>query len=231
MTSGATSKGSRTSPLWVQPVAGEAILVNSLTAISWNSPKRYLHDLTQKVMVVSTKVVAQGELWSPSAQDYVIKPAVASGAIGAARERDSELAVADRHLRRLHQLGQSACCSPRGRRSTGTARLISSSSPERSPTPSAKRPCCCRTPRGTTDPRRSSTWRPDTFFTSSATSAVRTTSLSSALRASGSDVRTRGSIFRIREPCPQCRASGVRARGSPGYLARRRPEAPVRAVR
>jgi glutathione synthase/RimK-type ligase-like ATP-grasp enzyme len=97
---------------WAARVSRTSTLVNSLQTIEWNSSKSYLIDLSVEVAIVPTTIVPPGAAWSPPANDYVIKPAVSSGGIGAARYRESEVAIADAHLRRLHRSGQDVVVQP-----------------------------------------------------------------------------------------------------------------------
>jgi glutathione synthase/RimK-type ligase-like ATP-grasp enzyme len=98
---------------WVERVEAVTRLVNPAAMLAWNSDKTYLADLaTVGVPIVPTLWVAPGERWEPPAEDYVVKPTVASGAMGAARYRASPRSVADAHVRRLHQAGQTVMVQP-----------------------------------------------------------------------------------------------------------------------
>lgn len=91
---------------WAERVEAVTRLVNSASHLGWSSDKTYLPDLAAiGVPVVPTAWVRLDEPWCPPAEDYVIKPTVASGGLGAARYRTSGREVADRHVRRLNLAG------------------------------------------------------------------------------------------------------------------------------
>jgi glutathione synthase/RimK-type ligase-like ATP-grasp enzyme len=98
---------------WAETVAAVSAVVNDAAILGWNSDKTYLADLADVgVAVVPTAWVRPGERWDPPAADYVIKPTVASGGLGAARYRDSPKSTADRHVRRLHNAGHTVMVQP-----------------------------------------------------------------------------------------------------------------------
>ena len=98
---------------WTKRVEERTTLVNSAAHIQWSSDKRYLQDLSAKgVPIVPTSWVGPGEAWSPPAEDFVVKPCVASGGLGAARYRDSSRELAKAHVRRLHEAGQTVMVQP-----------------------------------------------------------------------------------------------------------------------
>ena len=98
---------------WTKRIEALTTLVNSAAHIQWNSHKSYLQDLSAMgVPVVPTSWVRPGEPWSPPAADYVVKPCVASGGLGAARYRDSSWHLAEAHVRRLHEAGHTAMVQP-----------------------------------------------------------------------------------------------------------------------
>ncbi|MDQ2728620.1 MAG: hypothetical protein M3Y91_12340 [Actinomycetota bacterium] len=98
---------------WAGRVESATKLVNSARHLRWNSDKTYLADLADVgVPVVPTTWVRPGESWWPPAEDYVIKPTVASGGLGAARYRASRRETADRHVRRLHRGGHTVMVQP-----------------------------------------------------------------------------------------------------------------------
>jgi hypothetical protein len=93
---------------WAEAVETVTALVNGAATLRWNSDKTYLADLADVgVPVVPTLWVLPGDRWDPPAADYVIKPTVASGGLGAARYRASPRHLADDHVRRFHDAGQS----------------------------------------------------------------------------------------------------------------------------
>jgi glutathione synthase/RimK-type ligase-like ATP-grasp enzyme len=98
---------------WTKRIEERTTLVNSAAHIQWSSDKRYLQDLSAKgVPVVPTSWARPGEAWSPPAEDYVVKPCVASGGLGAARYRDSSWDLAQAHVRRLHEAGHTVMVQP-----------------------------------------------------------------------------------------------------------------------
>jgi glutathione synthase/RimK-type ligase-like ATP-grasp enzyme len=98
---------------WAGQVDSRTRLVNSLAAVTWSSDKTYLRDLEDAgVRVIPTTWIEAGTPWHPPAGDYVIKPSVASGGLGAARYAQSAVAVADDHVRRLHAQGQTVMVQP-----------------------------------------------------------------------------------------------------------------------
>ncbi|MHB1535459.1 MAG: ATP-grasp domain-containing protein [Acidimicrobiales bacterium] len=98
---------------WAEAVEGVTAVVNDVAILRWNSDKTYLADLAATgVPVVPTVWVRSGERWSPPGADYVIKPTVASGGLGAARYRSSPRHLADAHVRRLHDAGHTVMVQP-----------------------------------------------------------------------------------------------------------------------
>jgi hypothetical protein len=98
---------------WVDRVASVTRLVNPAPVLHWNSDKTYLADLAADgIPIVPTTWVPPGAPWCPPAQDYVIKPSVASGGIGAARYVTQALEVAERHVHALHDGGFTVMVQP-----------------------------------------------------------------------------------------------------------------------
>ena len=98
---------------WVDRVAAVTRLVNSAAVLHWNSDKTYLADLAADgIPVVPTTWVPPGAPWCPPSDDYVIKPSVASGGIGAARYVTQALDVAERHVHALHDDGFTVMVQP-----------------------------------------------------------------------------------------------------------------------
>jgi glutathione synthase/RimK-type ligase-like ATP-grasp enzyme len=98
---------------WAYQVAAHTRLVNSAPVLEWGSDKTYLIDLiAQKVPVVPTVWIRAGDRWHPPSDDYVIKPSVASGGMGAARYVDQGVEHADRHVRQLLAAGQTVMIQP-----------------------------------------------------------------------------------------------------------------------
>lgn len=98
---------------WVDATATLTTVVNDPAILRWNSDKTYLGDLDRSgIPVVPTVWVPPGAPWEPPAADYVIKPSVASGGLGAARYRSSPRHVVDGHVRRLHDAGHTVMLQP-----------------------------------------------------------------------------------------------------------------------
>ncbi|MGH9097175.1 MAG: hypothetical protein ACRDWB_07095 [Acidimicrobiales bacterium] len=98
---------------WAARVATRTRLVNPEPVVKWNSEKSYLGDLAADgIPIVPTWWVPPGAGWSPPSEDYVIKPSVASGSLGAARYRRAGVDTADAHVRRLHRQGQTVMVQP-----------------------------------------------------------------------------------------------------------------------
>ncbi|HWD51682.1 MAG TPA: hypothetical protein VG412_04725 [Acidimicrobiales bacterium] len=98
---------------WTARVATETRLVNPQEVLAWNSEKTYLADLADDgIPIVPTSWVPPGGVWTPPSDDYVIKPSVASGSLGAARYRRTGIETAKEHVRRLHRQGQTVMVQP-----------------------------------------------------------------------------------------------------------------------
>lgn len=88
-----------------------ARLVNPPVMVAWNATKQYLADLADDgVPVVATRFIRPGQAYDIPGGPYVIKPAVAAGANGAAYHRDAASACA--HVRALHAAGRTAMIQP-----------------------------------------------------------------------------------------------------------------------
>jgi len=98
---------------WASAVAGQTTLANPEPVLRWNSDKAYLADLAAAgVPTVPTTWVPPGADWQPPGRDYVVKPAVASGGIGAARFVARGVEAARAHVADLHRTGQTALVQP-----------------------------------------------------------------------------------------------------------------------
>jgi len=98
---------------WVDRVGAQTRLVNGPSLLRWSSEKTYLADLGRAgVATVPTTWVFPGQRWAAPSGDYVVKPSVASGGLGAARFVDTPPAVAQAHVRRLHEQGQTVMVQP-----------------------------------------------------------------------------------------------------------------------
>ena len=98
---------------WAYEVEARTRLVNSAEVLEWGSDKKYFLDLAAEgVPIVPTEWVSPGGEWRPPSNDYVIKPSIANGGIGAARYVDQDATNADLHIRRLHADGQTVMVQP-----------------------------------------------------------------------------------------------------------------------
>ena len=98
---------------WVDEVATSALLVNPAPVLRWNSDKTYLADLAAGgIPTVPTEWVPPGASWKPPSEDYVIKPSVGSGGMGAARYRMAAPDRAVAHVQRLHGDGSTVMIQP-----------------------------------------------------------------------------------------------------------------------
>ncbi|HEX4244228.1 MAG TPA: hypothetical protein VHY77_01570 [Acidimicrobiales bacterium] len=98
---------------WAYEVENRTRIVNSAPILDWGSDKTYFIDLAaEAIPIVPTEWVLPNGQWRAPSDDYVIKPSVASGGIGAARYVDQGLEVADRHIHRLHAEGQTVMIQP-----------------------------------------------------------------------------------------------------------------------
>ena len=98
---------------WAYNMASGARLVNPAPVLEWGSDKTYLVDVAaEEVPIVPTIWVRAGDRWRPPSGDYVIKPSVASGGMGAARYVNHGFEVADRHVRQLLAEGQTVLVQP-----------------------------------------------------------------------------------------------------------------------
>lgn len=101
---------------WAAEVQKTTVLVNAYPVLEWNSAKTYLGDLeADGVPIVPTTFVPPGEAWRAPDGDFVIKPAVANGGLGAARYATRQ-GAAHVHVRRLHEQGQTVLVQPYQRR-------------------------------------------------------------------------------------------------------------------
>ena len=97
--------------------AGIPALANPLPVLSWNSDKTYLRELASAGLpVVPTDWAEPGEdVDLPAGRDFVVKPAVGAGSMGAGRfsatDPDAH-AAARRHIARLHELGRTVMVQP-----------------------------------------------------------------------------------------------------------------------
>jgi hypothetical protein len=98
---------------WAEKVGASTRLVNPAPVLEWNSEKTYLADLAGVgIPTVPTQWVPPGGEWEPPGEDYVIKPSVGSGGLGAARYVTGTVEMADRHVRKLHEDGATVMVQP-----------------------------------------------------------------------------------------------------------------------
>lgn len=98
---------------WAEGVEAVTGLANPAAHLRWNSDKTYLRELAASgIPVVPTTWARPGQPWEPPAADYVIKPTVASGGLGAARFRAGGREAADAHVGLLHAAGQTVMVQP-----------------------------------------------------------------------------------------------------------------------
>ena len=97
--------------------AGLSAVANPLAVLEWNSDKTYLRELAAEgIPVVPTAWAAPGEdVDLPVDRDFVVKPAVGAGSMGAGRfsatDPDAH-AAARRHIALLHELGRTVMVQP-----------------------------------------------------------------------------------------------------------------------
>ena len=89
-------------------------LANPAVAIAWNSDKTYLRDLAAAgVPVVTTDWVEPGHaVRLPAEGEFVVKPSVGAGSLGAGRFLAAERTAAVAHVARLHAVGRTAMVQP-----------------------------------------------------------------------------------------------------------------------
>jgi glutathione synthase/RimK-type ligase-like ATP-grasp enzyme len=99
---------------WTRRVSAVTALSNPAQVIAWNTDKRYLNDLVAAgVTAVPSRFSAPGEATTfPESGDFVVKPAVSSGAKDTARYGQEQRAAAEEHVRMLHASGQVAMVQP-----------------------------------------------------------------------------------------------------------------------
>lgn len=88
-------------------------LRNPVAAVRWNTDKSYLLDLERAgVPIVPTRLVHPGTVPDWPENEFVLKPAVGAGSVGAARFTSGDHARAADHLRALHEQGRAALLQP-----------------------------------------------------------------------------------------------------------------------
>jgi O-ureido-D-serine cyclo-ligase len=98
---------------WAGRAATAAALHNPLPVLRWTTDKRYLADLAAaKVAIVPTRWCLPGNAPEFPAGNFVVKPSVGAGSVGAARFSADEHAAAAAHVARLHAAAQVAVIQP-----------------------------------------------------------------------------------------------------------------------
>jgi O-ureido-D-serine cyclo-ligase len=107
---------------WAQRASKSTQLLNPMPVVRWNTDKHYLAELLQAdVRTVPSSFVEPGEsasramnefLLQHAASEFVIKPAISSGARDAQRYGRRELDAAILHIRRLQDAERSAIVQP-----------------------------------------------------------------------------------------------------------------------
>jgi glutathione synthase/RimK-type ligase-like ATP-grasp enzyme len=96
---------------------GLARVANPAPVLAWNSDKTYLQELADAgIPIVPTSWAAPGAAVElPTGTDFVVKPAVGAGSVGAGRfavDDPDALASAQRHVDALHALGRTVMVQP-----------------------------------------------------------------------------------------------------------------------
>jgi hypothetical protein len=96
---------------WTRTVG--ARLLNAPDVVAWNADKRYLREIAEAgISTVATEYLAPGAPFVPPAGRFVVKPAVAAGARGAAVYDDARHDAARRHVAALHAGGNDVLVQP-----------------------------------------------------------------------------------------------------------------------
>ena len=107
---------------WAERTASATHLLNPLAMVRWNTDKHYLAELMDAdVRTVPTTFIEPGEsanqimnefLVQHAATEFVVKPAVSSGARDAQRYGRRQLDIAKLHIRRLQDANRSVVLQP-----------------------------------------------------------------------------------------------------------------------
>ena len=98
---------------WLKSVGEVTDLRNPLEVVDWSLDKHYLAELERAgIPTTPTAFVEPGEDFQPPNGDYVLKPAVGAGSRDAASYGSDHLALAQAHVRRLHDRGISVLVQP-----------------------------------------------------------------------------------------------------------------------
>jgi hypothetical protein len=96
---------------WTRAVG--ARLLNPPDVVAWNLHKRYLLDLAEAgVRTIATELCAPGAPFAPPPGSFVVKPAVAAGARGAAVYDEARHDAARAHVAALHADGHDVLLQP-----------------------------------------------------------------------------------------------------------------------
>jgi hypothetical protein len=96
---------------WAQSIGPR--LLNPPDVVAWNADKRYLFDLARAgIATIPTEHVAPGRAFTPPPGRFVVKPAIAAGARGAAVFDDARHASARAHAAALHGDGHDILVQP-----------------------------------------------------------------------------------------------------------------------
>lgn len=108
---------------WCRRVSGLAALFNPLPLVTWNTDKRYLRELAADGLPVIDCTLVEPDaapaaalqaflVAGDAAGDFVVKPAVGAGAVGARRFGPGQEAAATAHLSQLLHAGRAALLQP-----------------------------------------------------------------------------------------------------------------------
>ncbi len=100
---------------WAAATASVTSLHNPVSMLSWNTDKRYLHQLSEAgLAVIETLFLAPGSSWPviELSGPIVVKPSVSAGGQDTARYESDELPQARDHVARLHAVHRVAMVQP-----------------------------------------------------------------------------------------------------------------------
>ena len=98
---------------WLGAVEDVTDLRNSVEVVEWSLDKHYLAELDDAgVPITPTTFVEPGDPFEPPDGRFIVKPAVGAGSRDAASYEPEQSALAQAHLRRLHERGRSVLVQP-----------------------------------------------------------------------------------------------------------------------
>ena len=100
---------------WAAATASLTNLHNPVAMLSWNTDKRYLHQLSGAgLAIIDTRFLAPGSPWPVTelCAPIVVKPSVSAGGQDTARYESDELRQARDHVARLHAEQRTAMIQP-----------------------------------------------------------------------------------------------------------------------